>query len=340
MRPGAASSNARELYAELVRFAGKGRKRFPSYFPEDTLQVLNKEKGLLSSKDSFSFACTGCGACCRNYSSTVILDPYDIHRMGIFVPDSRVDVSILYPKHFSRRIGLFELEALPHGTASLGGTLNGLPVKHTKGTAPVLFLAQQAKEEEKEAASARCAFSVPRPEGGLLCTLGPDKMPLSCSLYPLGYFMAGKRGADFFSVDNRGCEGLSKESPSSFGVHDYLAKGDMNNRIALSSWWQSLATSWTCSGVELTCSRVGAPLEKLRTLVAAAGVSVPSWLDVQENIVLKSSECSGPSPLLLAIRDAIRGSWYRGGPSFSKDTLEGETRRLYGEAMLVASLCR
>ena len=74
----------------------KKKEDLPLSFGADSEKVLTGEKSLLSGDDLLNFKCTGndiqnnrnqtnhegCGACCRSYPNSVILDSYDFYLMS------------------------------------------------------------------------------------------------------------------------------------------------------------------------------------------------------------------------------------------------------------------
>lgn len=66
----------------------------------DAMQVARGAKPVLSSASNFNFKCTGCGACCRNLSASVLLDPYDV--WGIATATRRPTAALLSSSHLVR----------------------------------------------------------------------------------------------------------------------------------------------------------------------------------------------------------------------------------------------
>lgn len=318
------------LLNELRAFMAQRRRApLPAFLPTDTPLILRGRKHLLSKlQSSLNFSCTGCGSCCRSYSSTVLIDPRDVFAMRL-PPNSgpHSSVSQQHPDHFVHRVGLFTLEALPPNSnppIKVGSILHGLPITRPRGTAPIVFLRAHTDESGGE----KCSFALEeRRGGGLTCSLGPDRMPLSCALYPLGYFMPTDGQDSFFSVDTRGCEGLGGGEKQQGGtVESYLDARGLGPRVANASWYQSLATAWACSGMEHMAEGVKEPIETLRQRLVTKGISPPSWLQQEASVGMASSNL--PSPLLIALRQAIRNIWYEnGGVLWSREVEEGMERR-------------
>jgi Fe-S-cluster containining protein len=317
--------NAAALLAELRAFASLGTS-LPASLPLDAARVLSGAKQLLSETDSFHFSCTSCGACCRSYSSTVLLDPMDVSLLSSQLPVAQQpytsgssDVSALFPRHTVRRIGSFHLEALP-SAPSLPGLLSGLPITRASGTAPVLYLRPLGRGRH-----ARCSFSTPGPSpGSLLCSLGKAHMPLACSLYPLGSFRAG-----YFSLDDpHSCEGAAPAA----GLHprtvgQYLHSSALQPRLQAAAWWQALATGWACSGIEADVARLG-----------PAALPPPSWPACGP---LDPPGAGGaPSLLLQSLRAQLRGIWYSARRQWTEaaaqEEVQAETLALFEKARRVA----
>jgi hypothetical protein len=163
-----ATATPSQLLAELRAFSLAHRGQpLPSSLPDDAASVAAGRKPLLASSSALSFGCTACGACCRAYSASVLLDPADLHRMaralGAPSPLAARAAS------FQRAVGLFELAALPGGgaAAAVGASLRvgpalSLPIAQERGTAPVVFLRPHASTNT-------CRFAVPHaraPAGG------------------------------------------------------------------------------------------------------------------------------------------------------------------------------
>ena len=324
--------------------AQRRRAPLPAFLPTDTPLILRGRKHLLnSSHSSLTFSCTGCGSCCRSYSSTVLIDPHDISVMRLPPKEGlHASVSQQYQGNFVHRVGLFTLEALTPAV-KVGSVLHGLPITRSRGTAPIVFLrALQGESGE------RCSFALEgKTGGGLTCSLGPERMPLSCALYPLGFFMPTDGQDSFYSVDTRGCEGLGDgEKPMASGeeqpvaptvsVQNYLDTRGLGPRVANASWYQSLATAWACSGIEHLAEGVTEPIEALRRRLVIKGVHPPpSWLyEPKEG----TASNLGPPPLLIALRQAIRNVWYENGVDWSTEVeagMERRTKMVYEEAVKV-----
>jgi len=68
------------------------------------------------------------------------------------------------------------------------------------------------------------------------------------------------------------------------------------------------------------------PIETLRQRLVTKGISPPSWLQQEASVGMASSNL--PSPLLIALRQAIRNIWYEnGGVLWSREVEEGMERR-------------
>ena len=270
------AADAPQLLRALRAFAAAApRKPFPSALASDVARVAGGAKPLLSAPfagssalhtpPSFSFTCTGCGSCCRSHAASVLLDPLDLHTMGV----GRREGS------FAPRLGRFEIEALPPGvfqrndSPGCRGTIAvssdwSVFIRHSAGIAPILFL-QTAMLGDGADAAPRCSFSrvdeatarkraTPTTPPPLLCSLGPSSMPLACALYPLGDLYTSKL-ARFFSLDAPSCEGVEGVGSASRTLHDYDRAGRLSERSEAAEWFRRLATAHACSGVPTkTCA--------------------------------------------------------------------------------------
>ena len=113
----------------------------PLSLAADAHLVAVGRKALLVEDDAFRFACTGCGACCRSFADTVLLDPQDLWRMR-----NASAISLDSLEHFRHAIGRFTLAALPPGW-----TLEELLHDRTG-------LAQLARDGDIKEAAAAIAF--------------------------------------------------------------------------------------------------------------------------------------------------------------------------------------
>ena len=335
------AASATALLAELRAFAAalpRGAALPPS-LPHDAPRVLAGGKRLLDDAQPLTFACTGCGACCRAYAPSVLLDPRDVALLAPHLPGqprAAGDVSAALPRHFTRRVGSFPLAALPPSAAlRLGGSLLGLPLARAEGTAPVLFLRAQGR-----GAGARCALAAPARGGGLRCSLGKAGMPLACALYPLGAFLPAEgSGAGalpaLYTQDGRGaCEGLGAAGARAGAAPEparaYLARGALAPRLASAAWWQALATAWACSGVEADAAALG-PAAQAPAAWLAAGAEGGSGSGSGSG----GSQALLPSPLLLALRSRLRAVWYsprQWVEGEAEAAIERETLELHREA--------
>jgi hypothetical protein len=297
-----------------------------------------------------------------------------------------------HPSRFQRAVGLFELAALPPGALLEGGAVLRvgpaltLPVAQPRGTAPVVFLKPHG---------GACGFAVPHgrapggafPEapgggngggggdgggggggrrrrggggGGLACSLGPAGMPLACSLYPLGaFFTAQNSGAQFFSVDVPGCEGLREPAPPGATAAAYLARaGVPPARHAAAEWWQRLATAWATSGAERAAAALLPRAAALRAR-ARGGGRVPGWVQAAEAeaaAVGAPQPPQGapadalPGPLLRHLRAEVARAWFEapcddasGGREWGEDHQRGveeATKRVWMEGSAILGLER
>jgi hypothetical protein len=220
--------------AELRSFAAK----FPTHEAEDLVQelplrfsgdpeaVLTGQRRVVSASSAFSFACTGCGACCRTFPNDVMLDTHDVWLLSRAAGaagglKSTTDLHAQFPKAFNQQLGLFESGDHPSEDT-------------VRKMAPVMFLRskrvkQVASRTKAERIEERCWFAVQgdkteveladeaphadddgnttrppvvkppsrkatwsnTPEPGLRCSLGKDNMPTACALYPLGELYNG-----------------------------------------------------------------------------------------------------------------------------------------------------
>lgn len=209
----------------------------PLAFSSDAAAVAAGVKPVLRVGDRFSFACTGCGACCRSYSASVSLDSADMYRM------SRGHVSMLAsrPEAFRFVLGLFSTSTLPPGTSLINFNLP----QHCSGVAPLLLL--------KSNETGVCSFAVRSSPGSssLSCSHGPSRMPTTCTLYPVGVLLRPAAGdvlqprAALFTVDARGCEGLEPNAAASQlkSVGEYGATRGVTARVAESDWCAALVAS-------------------------------------------------------------------------------------------------
>jgi len=236
------ANNPAGFLAELRSFA----TRFPQHEADELVQelplafsgdagaVLSGQRRVVSADSQFSFACTGCGSCCRSYPNDVMLDVHDVWLLSRSPTGgeggpmrSTTAMHLQYPRAFNRQLGLFE--SAPH-----------VNIDTARKMAPVLFLRskrvkQVAARSKTERIEERCWFAkqsdkdgsieldedeapfaeedgndtrppVVKPpsrnagklnglgEPGLRCSLGKDNMPTSCALYPLGELYNGPAG--------------------------------------------------------------------------------------------------------------------------------------------------
>lgn len=81
----------KELLSTLRKFAAMSYAKRPDSDPlppdvaSDGLRVAAGEKLLLSAQagDAIQFSCTACGACCKSFSDTVLLEPLDVFVMSL-----------------------------------------------------------------------------------------------------------------------------------------------------------------------------------------------------------------------------------------------------------------
>jgi hypothetical protein len=239
------------------------RARFPSFLPADAGAVAAGSKPLLTARDAFSFACTGCGACCRSHTDAVLVDPLDALRLRRRLRA----LGAAAPRPALRRLlGLFESRALPPGSAPLPAGAG------EAGIAPVLYLRSVTHASDGAGAPKRCGFSAvahtpprapvapdsPRPAPPLPpleCTLGRDAMPTACALYPLGDFFELQHGSRdvLYSLDVKACEGVG--AGPARPVAAYVAANALSPRREAALWFSRLATTHACSGVEAELQR-------------------------------------------------------------------------------------
>ena len=325
------AASAAELLVELRSFAAARGPALPlpPNLPLDAARVCSGEKELLSPDTPFTFKCTGCGACCRAYAPSVLLDSRDVTLLAL---PGRGDVSALHPHHFTRRVGGFALSSLSSASVEhcVGGRLLGLPLTRASGTAPVLFLRSRGR-----GASARCSFSRASGGGGLQCSLGKAGMPLACALYPLGSFLPAAPGVGpaLFSLDDAGsCEGVGAAAAGAQAqtAQAYLSHAGLPPRLDSAAWFQQLATAWACSGVEEALAALGAQAMPPRAWLPA-GAPAPS-------AAAQAQGAGAPNPLLAALRGRVRELWYSPARVWEEGTEEviaEETRALYREASLL-----
>ena len=122
-----ASASTATLRAELRAFVrARGvplraaeRVTFPPHLSEDAGAVVSGRKTLLDVDSKFRFACSGCGACCRSYAETVLVDAADVFLLPKAArPAAR-------PAAFRATTGLFRLAALPPSVREEAAALEG-----------------------------------------------------------------------------------------------------------------------------------------------------------------------------------------------------------------------
>ena len=292
------------LRATLLAFARSGTPLPPS-FAGDAATIAAGTKQLLGDADLLSFTCTGCGACCRGMSDSVLLDPLDVARA------SHALRAPLPPSHTAPGVGCWSVDALPVGShlptllssrmhhppsaAWLSGEADAaLKAGVTRGLAPLLFL----KSVPVEGGGRQCPFAVPGPHTphpgggtaattlpGLRCSLGREGQPLACALYPLGdlwswaptpYSPSTDR-THYYTLDAARCEGVSPAAPPRT-VAAYRDANGLPARRAAGEWFVTLATAAAVVLSAQAPSAADAPITRLaaaedRLAVAVAGAT-------------------------------------------------------------------
>jgi hypothetical protein len=310
-----AATTPSSLLAELRSFASRGRRpNWPnSLSATDADAVVVGAKSLVSPASPLNFSCSGCGACCRTLSATVLVDAADLWRM------TRGGVP-LQTTYFSRAVGLFSRDALNARTETVAkDALHRFGFSTTRlksGTAPILFLKPRAAAKDEDPT---CGFLVNRGGTGesarLECGLGINGMPLSCSLYPLGHFLRSDSGIDFFTVDAGKCEGVGASASEAgkahdTGVGDFLSRNSLVDRLAAADTVRGLVTAYACTGIEQ--ATVGSPRAR-DVLSADSQMRLPPW--VREALAARAQEemkMRGPADvpaLLIVLRDRVRALW-------------------------------
>ena len=277
------SSDASSLLKELRSFAGIRSSRIkpslPSFLPADTNAVLSEKKRLLDDTSLFTFSCTTCGSCCRSLPDSVLIDPYDF-----FLIRSKKTKILNDSFSFRKLYGQFDVSVISDDS-NITITDSWNVIAKTKfGISPLLFLKSIDLDDN---GNKRCSFSETinfnslqssiQPK--LTCSLGPDNMPYSCSLYPLGdFFHSTLTKKSFYSeASSKQCEGLSTTTTiKPITVKQYAEKNHLNKRRENSEWFRRLATAHACGGYsEILSSYFSIPIP---SRCSQWNINLPHWL--------------------------------------------------------------